>query len=74
MFIVLQVEYLGLDHVLTVQAEVEHAAIQVDGSFRVQLLQDPIQSDEGAGAADSSTDTQTAVSLGTVTQRAEVCV
>lgn len=34
--------YLSLDHVLAVQAQ--HTAVQVDVSFRVQLLQNPIQS------------------------------
>lgn len=46
---------LSLDHVLAVQAEVEHAAVKVDGSFGVQLLQNPIQSNEGPCAPDSST-------------------
>jgi len=47
--------YLSLDHVLAVQAEVKHAAVQVDGSFRVQLLQNPIQGDEGPCASNTST-------------------
>lgn len=37
---------LSLDHVLAVQAEVKHAAVEVDGSFGVQLLQDSVQGDE----------------------------
>lgn len=51
--------YLRLDHVLAVKAEVEHAAVQVDGSFGVQLLQNPIQSDERPGTAHTSTNTHT---------------
>lgn len=51
--------YLGLDHVLAVQAEVEHTAVQVDGSFRVQLLQDPIQGDERPCTANTRTNTHT---------------
>lgn len=43
---------------LAVQAEVEHAAVKVDGSFGVQLLQNPIQSNEGPCAPDSSTNKQ----------------
>lgn len=50
---------LGLDHVLAVQPQVEHTAVQVDGSFGVQLLQNSIQGDEGPRAPDSSTDMQT---------------
>lgn len=46
---------LGLDHVLTVQTEVEHAAVQVHGSFRVQLLQNTIQRDERPGSSDAGT-------------------
>lgn len=53
------VVYLSLDHVLAVQAEVKHAAVQVDGSFRVQLLQNPIQGDERPCTADTSTNTHT---------------
>lgn len=52
-------EYLSLDHVLAVQAEVKHTAIQVDGSFRVQLLQNPIQGDERPCTAHTSTNTHT---------------
>lgn len=51
--------YLRLDHVLAVKAEVEHAAVQVDGSFGVQLLQNPIQSDERPGTAHTSTNAHT---------------
>lgn len=53
--------YLSLDHVLAVQAEVKHTAVQVDGSFRVQLLQNPIQGDERPCTADTSTNTHTHV-------------
>lgn len=51
--------YLSLDHVLAVQAEVKHTAVQVDGSFRVQLLQNPIQGDERPCTSDTSTNTHT---------------
>ncbi len=51
--------YLSLDHVLAVKAEVKHAAIQVDGSFRVQLLQNPIQGDERPRTANTGTETHT---------------
>lgn len=50
------VVYLSLDHVLTVQTEVKHTAVQVDGSFRVQLLQNPIQGDKCSCAPDTSTE------------------
>lgn len=56
-----EVVYLSLDHVLAVQAEVKHTAVQVDGSFRVQLLQNPIQGDERPCTADTSTNTHTHV-------------
>lgn len=51
--------YLSLDHVLAVQAEVKHTAIQVDGSFTVQLLQNPIQGDERPRTAHTSANTHT---------------
>lgn len=55
--------YLSLDHMLAVQLEVEDTAVQVDGSFGVQLLQNPIQGDEGPCTANTSTNTHTESAL-----------
>lgn len=47
--------YLSLDHVLTMQSHVKHTTVKVDGSFGVQLLENPIQGDEGSCTAHTST-------------------
>lgn len=53
------IAYLSLGHVLSVQPLVEHTAVEVDGPFRVQLLQNPVQSNEGPGATNSGAETRT---------------
>lgn len=46
---------LSLHHVLAMKSEVKHTAVQVDGAFRVQLLQNSIQSYKSPSAANTST-------------------
>lgn len=46
---------LSLHHVLSMETLVKHTAIQVYGAFRVQLLQNSIQSNESPSAANTGT-------------------
>ena len=47
--------YLSLNHVRSVQAQVEHCAVDVQRVLGVQLLQNAIQDNEGSSAAHAST-------------------
>lgn len=50
-----QSTHLGLDHVRAVQAQVEHGTVDVQRVLGVQLLQNPVQDNEGSGASHAST-------------------